>query len=108
VFPSPSFRVRYELIFPPDTQAEIRNWIEGRFESTDQRHLAWDKIEQELMKLASNPSLGVGALGGPFEKRPIYRFGITVKNVTHYIQVVYSVHESDRRVILLGFAGVRM
>lgn len=100
--------MRYELIFPPDTQTEVRNWLEGRFESTDQRLFAWDAIERELMKLAANPSLGVAALGGPFEKRPIYRFGITVNDVTHYIQVVYAVHESDRRVILLGFAGVRM
>lgn len=98
----------FELILPPDTQTDIRSYLEARFDSVETRLLAWDEIERELLKLARNPSLGVPPLGGPFEKRPIYRFSIEVGGVKYYTQVVYKVHARDRLVVLLGFSGLRL
>lgn len=94
----------YELRLPPDTQNEIREYLNERFGDNLTDHLAaLAAILKELEKLAVNPGLGSVYYGGPFETRPTYSFSLTVGEVTRVVKVVYSVLKADRVVVITGF-----
>ncbi len=98
----------YELRLPPDTQREIEAYIANRFGGAEAQLAAWNEIERELEKLAANPWLGTTYPGGPFERRPIYRFVIHPDGTKRYLQVVYKVHEADQVVVISGFQPVSL
>jgi plasmid stabilization system protein ParE len=98
----------YELRLPPDTQNEIRDYVLKRFDTPELQRAAIDAIERELGKLAVNPGLGTARPGGPFEHRPIYRFGFELEGVTRYVQVTYKVHKKDAIIVIAGFAPLQL
>lgn len=96
--------MNYELRLPPDTQNEIREYLNERFGENLADYLAaLAAILGELEKLAVNPGLGSVHYGGPFESRPTYPFSFTAGGVTRVVKVVYSVLKADRVVVISGF-----
>ena len=98
----------YELRLPPDTQAEITDYLRARTASLEEQAEATEAILAELRKLEVNPRLGAPHFGGPFESRRIHRFRIDLQGVTRDLQVVYKVHEADRIVVVSGFSPVQL
>ena len=100
--------MNYELRLPPDTQNEIRDYLDSRFTDSAERSAAITAIDRELKKLEVNPALGIGYPGGPFEARRIYRFSIVVGGITRSLQVAYAVRRETHVIVISGFAPLAL
>jgi len=98
----------YETVLPPDTQNQIEEFLEERYVGHAATMLAIDAIDQEIEKLAVNPTLGAVPRGTPFETRRIHRFRISVGDQTRTVEFMYWINRKRPSIVFSGFREVRL
>ena len=96
----------FEIVLPPDTQNEVDEFIARRCSSRDQESAVVGALDEELGKLAANPTLGAVPIGTPFETRRIHRFTILVGDTVRTVEFIYSVRKEAERLVISGFREV--
>lgn len=70
------------------------------------RRAVTDALLDELSKVCANPFLGSVYYGGPYEKRLIYRYSVTVQGSVEAWQFMYRVAKDRSVVVVSGFERV--
>jgi hypothetical protein len=94
----------YEIVLPPDTRAEIEEFIEAEYSNQTEQLEALRYIEREVAYLKTNPMLGTSVPGGPFESRRIYRFLVPLSATGRTTaEFAYTVLQQDGLIVISGF-----